>query len=386
MAKAKAKEKEAVEPTSLSSKALISDFNKRFGEGTFFTFSDTEKVKVVPVSSGIPSFDYASGIGGYPLGRLVELYGPESSGKTTVALKAIATFQEAAKNPNSPFYGKRAAFIDAENALDPIHVAALGVDVSEETGVLINQPDSGEQAYDLMEAICHSGQFAICVVDSIASLVPLKETQEDMSYNPIALQARMNSQGLRKLKGPAHKNNVLFIFINQLRTNPGQMFGNPEVTPGGKALKFYASMRIDVRRKEIKKSDVVLGQTITTKIVKNKVSRPFTKAEFDYYWDTGIDITKDIMEVAMETDVIKRAGAYYYLGESYKNPAVDHQGNQLTWMGKDSLLEVLRTSPGLFKYINDMVLGYIPKDAQFVDESPEEEELTEEEALLVEEN
>lgn len=343
-------------------------FNKKFGEGTFFTFADEATAKVMPIPFGIPSLDFASGIGGLPGGRIVEIYGPESSGKTTVSLYVLREAQRLARIPGHPLYGRRVGFIDAEHALDPSHVQAIGVDCNEISGMLINQPDSGEEAYDLMEAMALSDQFSVVVVDSIAALVPMKEAENGMDYNPIGLQARMNSQGLRKLKGVAYKHNTLFIFINQLRMKVGVMHGNPETTPGGQALKFYASVRLDVRRKEIKKGDVFLGQTMTIKFKKNKVFRPFTQAEFDYYWIGGVDLLKDIMEVAIETDVIKRAGAYYFLGPDKDNPYKDGDGNELKWQGKETLLEVLRLSPGLFGYVNDMVQGNIPKDAQFVTE------------------
>jgi recombination protein RecA len=362
------------EKTILTTADIKADFAKRFGEGTFFTFGDTETAEVYPIPTGIPSVDYASGIGGLPLGRIVEIYGPESSGKTTVSLMVISEFQRLAKDPNSPFYGKRAGYIDAEHALDPVHVRALGVDVSPETGMLVCQPDSGEQAMDVAEAICLSNQFGICVVDSVPALVPIKEMENDAEYNPIGLQARLMSQGLRKLAPLAYKHNVLFIFINQLRMKVGQMFGNPETTPGGLALKYYATMRLDLRSKPIEKNGTFIGLETTVKFRKNKVARPFTTATYDYYWDTGVDRVKNIMEVATEMDIIHRAGAYYYLGEDSKNPYKDSMGNELKWQGKDNLLEALRNSPALYNYINDLVLGKIPKDAQFVVENDHEEE------------
>jgi recombination protein RecA len=370
---------------SMSTSELIHDFNKRFGEGTFFTFEDVgASTHVYPISTGIPSVDYASGIGGLPAGRIVEIYGPESSGKTTLSLYVIAQFQKLCQNPDSPFFGKRAAYIDAEHSLDPLHVAAIGVDVSSKTGMLINQPDSGEQAFDLLEAICLSNQFGIAVVDSVAALTPMKELENSMDYNPIGLQARMMSQGLRKLKGLASKHNVMVIFINQLREKM-VMMGNPETTPGGRALRFYASVRMDVRRKVIDKSGVNIGQHTTVKFVKNKVSRPFTVSEYDYYYDTGVDIMKDIMNVAVEQEVIKRAGAWYYIGEDNKNPMKDKNGNELKWQGKESLFEVLKASPKLYNYIYQVVQGNIPKDSQMVieddsqdDESDLEETVSEE--------
>lgn len=366
---ARKKQETETNESVVSNSDIVSEFNKKFGEGTFFTFEDVgAQTKVFPISTGIPSVDYASGIGGLPLGRIVEIFGPESSGKTTLSLYAIAQFQQLAKTPGSAVFGKRAVYIDAEHSLDPIHIQNIGVDITAKTGMLINQPESGEQAFDLMESICLSNRFGICVVDSVAALVPMKETENDMSYNPIGLQARMMSQGLRKLKGLAAKHNVLFIFINQLREKM-VMMGNPETTPGGRALKFYASVRMDVRRKMIERQGVNIGQSTTVKFVKNKVSRPFTIAEYDYLYAEGIDLLKDIMSVAIEQDIIKRAGAWYFLGESSKHPYKDTQGNDLKWQGKDALLESLRQSPALFQYINQMVQGNIPKDAQLVEET-----------------
>jgi recombination protein RecA len=365
-----------------SSKDIRAEFDKRFGAGTFFTFGDTNTAEVYPIATGIPTVDYATGIGGFPAGRIIEIFGPESSGKTSLCLMAVASFQQLARTLGTPLYGRRAGFIDAEHALDPIHVRNLGVDVSPDTGMLVNQPDSGEQAFDIMEAMCLSNQFGLVIVDSAAALVPMAELENGMDYNPIGLQARMMSQGLRKLKGLAYKHNTTFIFINQLRSKVGT-YGNPETTPGGSALKFYSSMRIDVRAKKIEKSGTLIGQETTVKFVKNKVARPFTTAEYDYYWIGGVDRVKNIMDVALETEVIKRAGAYYYYGEDSKNPYTDGAGNELKWQGKEALLEALRNSPALYEYTNNIVLGKIPRDTQFVNEeadSPEEEQ----EALLLE--
>jgi recombination protein RecA len=236
----------------------------------------------------------------------------------------------------------------------------------------INQPDSGEQAFDLMEAMCASGQFGLVVVDSAAGLVPLAELENDMDYNPIGLQARMLGKGLRKLKGLAHQSGTTFVFINQLREKPGMKGTVIETTPGGRALRFYASMRIDVRAKKIEKSGTFLGQATTVKFVKNKVAVPFKVAEYDYYWIGGVDRIKNIMDAAVEMDVIHRAGAYFFFGESNKNPYTDAAGNKLSWQGKEALLEAFRSSPALYEYTNNMVLGNIPRDAQFVEEQPDD--------------
>lgn len=379
--------KQPSEMKSISNKDLKNDFNKRFGEGTFFTFGDNDRATVVPISSGIPTFDYASGIGGIPSGRIIEVYGPESNGKTSFCLMLVASFQRLARLPG-PFFGKKAGFIDAEHALDPLHVENLGVDVSPETGMLVNQPDSGEQAFDLMEAMCNSGQFGLVIVDSAAAMVPQDELENDMGYNPIGLQARMLGKGLRKLKGPASKSNTSFVFINQIREKPGIQGRTVTTTPGGKALKFYASMRIEIRGQKIEKNGSEIGLATTAKFVKNKVARPFTVAEYDYHWIGGVDQVKNIMDAAISTGVIHRRGAYYFYGsdaDDTKSAYMDNAGNKLMWQGSEPLLEVLRTSPSLYEYTNNMVLGIIPKDAVFVDEGHEEdedEEPTEEQLLL----
>lgn len=356
--------------------------NKKLGAGTVFSFEDTESVKVQPVPTAIPSFDYALGIGGWPLGRVIELYGPESSGKTTIALQTVAQYQKLAKDPNHLFSKRpNVCYIDAEHALDPLHVERLGVDVSEETGMLINQPDYGEQAFDTTEAMIHSGEVGLVVIDSVAALTPKKEIEGSNEDNQVGLQARMVSKALRKITAPALKNDVLIICINQIREKVGVMYGNPETTPGGRALKFFASIRVEVRKKEIKKGDMVYGQTMTLSVKKNKVARPFTKSEVDYYYDTLFDTSKDIMNVAIEMGIIHRKGAYYFLGadpEDSKSPYLDEQGKELKWQGKDTLERVLKESPELFKYINDIVQGRIPKDVQFIDATSMEEDIEEE--------
>jgi|GEM_PF-1491625 len=389
--KATAEKKAATEkksPTMMDNKAIQADFNKRFGEGTFFTLGGSDRAKVTPIPTGIPTLDYCSGIGGIPSGRIIEIYGAESSGKTSLCLMVAAEFQKLARLPG-PFFGKKVGFIDAEHALDPLHVQNLGVDVSPETGMLINQPETGEGAFDLMEAMCQSGQFGLVIVDSAAALVPLAEVENDMEYNPIGLQARMLGKGLRKLKGPAHTTNTAFIFINQLREKPGMKGMVVNTTPGGKALRFYASMRMEVKATKIVKSNTELGLATTVKIVKNKVAVPFTTAEYDYYWIGGVDRVKNIMDVAVDLGVIHQRGAYYFYGpdpSDSKNVYKDGAGNELKWQGKDALLEALRVSPALYEYTNDLVLGKIPSDTVFVDESADsEEELKDEEGATEEE-
>ncbi|GAK41957.1 hypothetical protein TCA2_4449 [Paenibacillus sp. TCA20] len=385
-------EKESAKPKNpvmMDNKAIQADFNKRFGEGTFFTLEGNERTQVTPIPSGIPAFDFATGIGGVPSGRIIEIYGPESSGKTSLCLMLAGKFQELAKLPG-PFFGKKVGFIDAEHALDPYHVSNLGVDTSA-NGMLINQPETGEGAFDLMEAMCLSEQFGLVIVDSAAALVPLAEVENDMEYNPIGLQARMLGKGLRKLKGPAQKTGTTFIFINQLRQKPGLKGAVVNTTPGGLALRFYASMRIEVKATKIEKGGSEVGLATTLHFKKNKVAVPFTTAEYDYYWVGGVDRVKNIMDVACDLDIIHRKGAYYFYGadpDDSKNPFTDGSGNELKWQGKEQLLQALRVSPALYEYTNNLVLGNIPSDTVFVDESDSDEEpddlegATEEEVLL----
>ncbi|UYX56031.1 DNA recombination/repair protein RecA (plasmid) [Bacillus thuringiensis] len=384
MAKAKTKDKEEALPKSdkpMSNQAFMSMMNKKLGEEMLFAFDGESSVKVQPVSTGVPSLDFALGIGGLPWGRTVEIYGPESSGKTTIALKTIAEFQKNSKIIPHVFYGKKAIFIDAEHALDPFHAQALGVDISAETGMIIIQPNNGEEAYDSIVSLILSGQVGMIVGDSLPSFIPKTVINGSAEDNHMMIAARLNSQMIPVITQYAQKNDVLFIMINQIREKP-TMYGNPETTPGGRALKFYASVRLEVRRKVIEKSGSHLGQTMFVKVIKNKVSRPYTKAEFDYYWDTGIDVVKDIMNVAMDMDIIKRAGAWYYYGEDSKNPFEDGAGNPLKWQGKETVEAVLKQSPALFDYTNDIVQGRIPKDAQFIDEEHDENEVLEEEVAL----
>jgi len=377
------KTKKKAEPTqkgaknsNLSNQQFIKMMGSKIGEDTIYSFEGDRTVKVQPVSTGVPSLDYALGIGGLPLGRLIEVYGPESAGKTTVCLKSIAEFQKHSKLAPHVLYGRKVVFIDAEHALDPFHAQALGVDISEETGMLIIQPDSGEKAYDAMVSLILSGHVGMIVADSLPSFIPQAVLDASAEDNHMMLQARLNSQMLPVIAKHASNMDTLVIMINQIREKP-TMYGNPETTPGGRALKFYSSVRMEVRRKEIKKGDVFLGQTIIVNVKKNKVARPFTKAEFDYYWDTGIDVVKDIMNVAMDMDIIKRAGAWYYYGPDKDNVFVDGEGNQLKWNGKESVEAVLKVSPGLFAYTNDLVQGNIPRDAMFIDEEHDDSEVLE---------
>ena len=273
---------------------------KEHGKGSVMKLGETTGLDIDSIPTGVIGLDIAAGVGGLPRGRIIEVYGPESSGKTTVTLHCIA---EAQKRDGI------AAFIDAEHALDPVYARALGVDVD---NLIISQPDTGEQALDIAESLIRSGAIDILVIDSVAALVPKAEIEGDMGDSHVGLQARLMSQALRKLTGSIKKSNCVVIFINQLREKVGVMFGNPETTTGGRALKFFSTMRIEVRRVDsIKQGDKILGNRTRIKIVKNKVAPPFKQIEFDIMYGTGISKSGDLLDVAAGIDVIKKAGAWY---------------------------------------------------------------------------
>ncbi len=284
---------------------VIADIEKQFGKGSIMKLGEQEKVKVEVSKSGSLALDIALGVGGYPKGRIIEIYGPESSGKTTFALHAIAEVQKD---------GGRAAFIDAEHSLDPVYAEALGVNIDE---LLLSQPDTGEQALEICDTLVKSQAVSIVVIDSVAALVPQAEIDGEMGDTHVGLQARLMSQALRKLSGTINKTNTIVIFINQLREKVGVMFGNPETTPGGKALKYYSSVRLDIRRGEqIKQGTDVIGNTTKIKVVKNKVAPPFKTALVDIMYGTGISHEGELIDLAVEADIVDKSGAWYaYNGE-----------------------------------------------------------------------
>lgn len=284
---------------------VLKDIEKQFGKGAVMKLGEHAHQKVEVISSGSITLDTALGIGGYPKGRIIEIYGPESSGKTTFALHAIA---EAQKN------GGKAAFIDAEHALDPVYASKLGVNINE---LLLSQPDNGEQALEITEALVRSGAISIIVIDSVAALVPQAEIEGEMGDSHVGLQARLMSQALRKLSGIINKTNTVAIFINQLREKVGVMFGNPEVTPGGRALKFYSSVRLEIRRGEqIKLGTDIIGNKANIKVVKNKMAPPFKTCSVDIMYGTGISKYGELVDLGAQANVLEKSGAWYaYKGE-----------------------------------------------------------------------
>ncbi|SET39538.1 recombination protein RecA [Salinibacillus kushneri] len=326
----------------------LKQIEKQFGKGSIMKLGEQEGQKVSTVSSGSITLDVALGVGGYPRGRVVEIYGPESSGKTTVALHAIA---EAQRN------GGQAAFIDAEHALDPVYARKLGVNIEE---LLLSQPDTGEQALEIAEALVRSGAIDMVVVDSVAALVPKAEIEGEMGDSHVGLQARLMSQALRKLSGAINKSKTTAIFINQIREKVGVMFGNPETTPGGRALKFYSSVRLEVRRAEtLKQGNDMVGNKTKIKVVKNKVAPPFKTAEVDIMYGEGISKEGELLDIGASLDIIQKSGAWY----SYNNEKMGQ--------GRENAKKFLRENEDIAEEVKNAIRKHHNLDEGNEDEGEE---------------
>ncbi len=320
------------ESTDKTLDEVLASIEKQFGKGSVMKLGDNEHMDIETIPSGCLSLDVALGIGGYPKGRIIEIYGPESSGKTTFALHAIAEAQK---------LGGRAAFIDAEHALDPTYAAKIGVNTDE---LILSQPDSGEQALEICEALVRSGAISIIVIDSVAALVPQAEIEGEMSDMQVGLQARLMSKALRKLSGVISKTNTIAIFINQLREKVGVMFGNPETTTGGRALKFYSSIRLEIRRSEqIKDGADVIGNKTNIKVVKNKMAPPFKSCTVDIMYGEGVSKEGDLIDLASEAKIIDKTGAWY----SYKGEKLGQ--------GKENVKTLLKNNTELRDEIDKLV-------------------------------
>ena len=318
----------------------LDKLDKTYGKGTVMKMGDSAIEEVETISSGSLGLDIALGVNGYPKGRIIEIYGPESSGKTTLTLHAIAEAQKA---------GGIAAFIDAEHAFDRFYAEKLGVDID---NLIISQPDNGEQALEIAESLIRSGAVDIVVIDSVAALTPKSEIEGDMGDSKMGLHARLMSQALRKLTGTIHKTNCTVFFINQLRDKIGVMFGNPETTTGGNALKFYASVRVDIRKSsQIKDGDNVIGNRAKVKIVKNKVAPPFRTAEFDIMYGEGVSKVGEILDLAVDYEIIKKSGSWFSYGDTKLG------------QGRDAVKSLIKDNPELMEELEDKIKEYLKTQA-----------------------
>ena len=335
----------------------MSQIEKQFGKGSVMKLGEFKAMEIEAIPTGALSLDIALGIGGVPRGRIIEVFGPESSGKTTLALHIIAEAQK---------MGGEAAFIDAEHALDPVYARKLGVDID---NLIVSQPDTGEQALEITEALVRSGALDVVVVDSVAALVPKAEIDGEMGDSHMGLQARLMSQALRKLAGAINKSKTVLIFINQLREKIGVMFGNPETTTGGRALKFYASVRMDIRKTEMMKQDgQVIGNRVRVKVIKNKVAPPFREAEFDVLYGKGISKVGNILDMAVNLDIVEKSGAWF----SYNGQRISQ--------GRENAKRYLEEHPDIMDEIEKKVRDNFAKafEQSLGEELPEDKEETEE--------
>ena len=332
----KTKQKEGKDKEVLE---VVTEIKEKFGEGSIMKLGDVKMVDIGAISTGSPSLDIALGIGGFPRGRVVEVYGPESSGKTTLALHAVANAQKS---------GGVAAFVDAEHALDPSYAKKIGVNVRD---LLISQPDAGEQALEIVETLVRSNAMDIIVVDSVAALTPRAEIEGEMGDRHIGLQARLMSQALRKLTSIVAKSNVTVIFINQIRMKIGVMFGNPETTPGGNALKFYSSVRVEVRRAaKIKQGDQIVGNRVKAKVVKNKVAPPFQVAEFDIMYNQGISKEGDLLDLGANCGALKKSGSWFQFEDKKLG------------QGREASKKTLQENPQIYKKIFGKIKDKLKED------------------------
>ncbi len=356
----KIKSNQSADDKAKALQTAIGQIEKQFGKGAIMRLGQNQAMNVGFVPTGSLTLDIALGIGGLPRGRIIEIYGPESSGKTTLSLHCIAQGQKK---------GGNVAFIDVEHALDPVYAEALGVDVD---SLLVSQPDTGEQALEIAEALIRSGAIDVIVVDSVAALVPKAEIDGDMGDSHVGLQARLMSQALRKLAGAISKSNCVAIFINQLREKVGIVYGNPEVTPGGRALKYYSSVRIEVRKAEvIKNGSEPIGSRTKAKVVKNKIAPPFKEAMFDIMYGKGISRTGELLDLAVERDIIHKSGAWFSYGE------------ERLGQGRDNIKQLLEDNTALAEEVEQKVLQAIAeeREAHLKKKSPEKNERVIEDAV-----